>query len=105
MQPGLAIDGFGREIVVGAPYKLDGADFQFFKPTNPPSLKAAAVHIAYSEENATPPAFGYGSCDAEGQNDRVRELLRSHGWQLTGLPPNDGLPSAGVLQAIRDVTK
>jgi hypothetical protein len=39
------------------------------------------------------------------RTDRVRELLRAAGWRLTGLAPDDGLPSAGVLQAIREVTK
>ena len=39
------------------------------------------------------------------RTDRVRELLRERGWLLTGVAPGSGLPSAGVLQAIRDVTK
>lgn len=71
--PGLAVDGFGREIVAGSKYKLDASDFRFVK-----GKKASihTVHIAFLEEQATPPAFGYGSCDADGQNDRVRELFR-----------------------------
>jgi hypothetical protein len=51
------------------------------------------------------------------RSDRVRELLRDHGWRVAGLAPppgvaatpqlpaGDGLPSAGVLQAIREVIK
>jgi hypothetical protein len=39
------------------------------------------------------------------RGERLRELLRTSGWQLTGLTGSDGLPSAGVLQALRDVTK
>jgi hypothetical protein len=42
------------------------------------------------------------------QRDRIRELLRASGWRTTdtrGLPAGDGLPSAGVLQALREVTK
>ena len=50
------------------------------------------------------------------RNERVRELLRTNGWRVANLPPvagvnttprlpeDDGLPSAGVLQALRDVT-
>jgi hypothetical protein len=42
------------------------------------------------------------------RSDRVRDALRSTGWRVTGdarpLPKDDGLPSAGVLQALRNVT-
>lgn len=75
IRPGYAIDGFGREIVVGAPFKLDPAEFQFIKISNNTPV-STAVYIAFAEEQAGPPAFGYGSCDGEGQNDRVRELFR-----------------------------
>jgi hypothetical protein len=73
IQPGMAIDGFGRELFVVAPYKLDTADFQFITGT------VAAPHevwIAYREETALPPELGYGTCESEGQNDRVREDFR-----------------------------
>ncbi len=55
--------------------------------------------------------------DAIVRRDRVRELLATHGWRVTGRPPvagvnptprlpqDDGLPSGGVLQALREVTK
>ena len=52
------------------------------------------------------------------RGDRVLEALRSNGWRVKGrpavagvnpnpppLPEDDGLPSAGVLQALREVTK
>lgn len=74
VQPGLAIDGFGREIVVFAPYKLDAADFRSFA-----TEKAAATHevwIGYREQLDTPPAAGYAQCDGEDQNKRVREDFR-----------------------------
>lgn len=73
IQPGYAIDGFGREIIVLSQYKLTADDFRFTRPKKPFSY---TVHIAYAEEAATPPAFGYGSCDGGQQNDRVRELYR-----------------------------
>src|SRR5256885_14800653 len=60
VQPGLAIDGFGREIVVFAPYKLDAADFRSFTGN-----KAAPheVWIGYREQLDTPPSAGYAQCD------------------------------------------
>jgi len=42
------------------------------------------------------------------RGDRAREALRSSGWRVDGRPPlpdDDGLPSAGVLQALRDITR
>jgi hypothetical protein len=51
------------------------------------------------------------------RNERIRQLLQANGWRVDGLPPaagvnttprlpsDDGLPSAGVLQAVRAITK
>jgi hypothetical protein len=51
------------------------------------------------------------------RTDRVRQLLQANGWRVDGLPPaagvnatprlpsEDGLPSAGVLEALRGITK
>lgn len=71
VQPGFAIDGFGREIVVTAPHKLDATDFRSFK--DPGTHK---VFIAYREQLDTPPDSGYASCDEDDQNKRVREDFR-----------------------------
>ncbi len=71
VQPGLAIDGFGREIVVTAPYKLDATDFRSFKDT-----RSHEVWIAYREQLDTPPGAGYNACEDEDQNKRVREEFR-----------------------------
>lgn len=71
--PGYAVDGFGREIVVGAPYKLTAGDFQFARAKTATSY---TIHLAFAEERAAAPAFGYGACEGGEQNDRVRELFR-----------------------------
>jgi hypothetical protein len=39
------------------------------------------------------------------RGDRVRQLLEANGWRTAGTPSSDGLPSAGVLAALREVTK
>ncbi|HEX6160237.1 MAG TPA: hypothetical protein VF111_08740, partial [Thermoanaerobaculia bacterium] len=72
LTPGLAIDGFGREIVVGARQKLDGADLRFFKK----GITEHAVYIAFAEEQADPAAFGYAACEGDAGTDRVRETFR-----------------------------
>ncbi len=66
--PGFAIDGFGREIVITAPHKLDAALFRSFTGTN-----VYSVWIAYRELTDTPPANGYELCDNGDQNKRVHE--------------------------------
>jgi hypothetical protein len=71
--PGLAVDGFGREIVVLAPARLGGELFEPFR--NQPE-RYLRVFIAYDEEQAKRPRPGYQSCATEGQFGRVRETFR-----------------------------
>ncbi len=66
--PGMAVDGFGREIVVLEPYKLDASLFASFGGTSPHS-----VWLSYREKTDTPPASGYELCDSGDQNKRVHE--------------------------------
>ena len=73
IEPGMAIDGFGREIFIVAPAKLDAAEFQFITG-NVPTLHT--VWLAYREESSSPPEFGYGTCESDARNDRVREDAR-----------------------------
>lgn len=68
VQPGMAVDGYGREIIVFAPSKLDVELFASF--TNTAHHK---VYLAYQEDNARLPAAGYGLCDATDQSARVIE--------------------------------
>ena len=72
VQPGFAIDGYGREIVVSAPAKLDPADFKTF--TGPAAFRS--VWIAYREITDTSPPFGYESCEDGDQNKRINEQFR-----------------------------
>jgi hypothetical protein len=68
VQPGMAVDGFGREIILTEPFKLSGAQFDAFN-----TLKHRAVYIAYDEEAEDRPTAGYELCDVENQFSRVRE--------------------------------
>src|SRR6516164_2851426 len=70
---GMAIDGYGREIILFAPYVLSDDD-----------LRANQIHapgtyplgIAYSREPTTPPEGGYRVCDLKDQYTRLRESYR-----------------------------
>jgi hypothetical protein len=88
------------------------------------AAKRSQLDLAYLSPVATVDVLFFARTGDRGgrlngivHEDRVRELLRDHGWRVSGLDPvdgvadtpqlpaDDGLPSAGVLQAIRDVTK
>ena len=71
VEAGFAVDGFGREIVVGARTKLDAADFASFK-----DVATHKIWIAYREQTDTPPAYGYTVCEGEEQNKRIHENFR-----------------------------
>ncbi|MBS1912602.1 MAG: hypothetical protein JST22_11505 [Bacteroidetes bacterium] len=71
INPGIAIDGFGREIVVLDPVRLDPALLQKQSTDN-----HYQVLIGYSEERFQQPAAGYGSCDVADQRGRVLETYK-----------------------------
>jgi hypothetical protein len=75
VQPGLAIDGFGREIIVSDPEPLDlnKINAVLLGVAPPVTLK---VWIEYRLEKADRPAPGYEVCDGDNQFIRVRETFR-----------------------------
>ena len=98
--PGMAVDGYGREVVLTAPYKLDSASFDRFN-----TLAHRQVWIAYDEVEALPPAFGFGVCDVDDTMRRTVESFRivvdpvgpTHDDVIvdgtpTGLPPSPPVP-------------
>jgi hypothetical protein len=70
IRPGMAIDGFGREIIVMAPEKLDPAKFASFTDDNHRS-----VWIGYDQKQAKQPQAGFAQCDAGSQFDRIQETF------------------------------
>ncbi len=58
--PGIAIDAYGREIFVFAPYVLGDADMAANQI--PPSKDTYDVWLRYQRTAAAPPAAGYGPC-------------------------------------------
>jgi hypothetical protein len=97
VQPGMAVDGFGREIFVFQPHKVDFGNFP------PPQLgQDVDVWIAYAEEAASRPANGYEICDGQNDFGRVRE--RYEVVVLPSLPYHDDIVVDGVERQTANLT-
>src|SRR5712692_3823966 len=66
--PGMAIDGYGREIVMFQPMQLDPALFRLFR-----NIDYYTVCLEYTEALTQSPQAGYGQCDQPNQFGRVGE--------------------------------
>jgi hypothetical protein len=89
VQPGMAIDGYGREIFVFGPVALDPALFEGFA-----SAGHLDVWIAYDEENSRRAQPGFEECDGPAFQ-RIREAFRfviKPGPQTHGPIVVDGSP-------------
>jgi hypothetical protein len=69
--PGLAVDGFGREIVVPFAVPLDPLLFDTFI-----TVAHHEVWIGFESEPASRPRFGWEVCDVDQQYARTRETFR-----------------------------
>jgi hypothetical protein len=94
---GMAIDGFGREIVVPANYTLREADLQRNRIQTQGSF---FVSVAYRRELSTPPASGYVVCDLKDQYTRWRESFEVLITADDPSPPPDEAP--GVADPLSD---
>jgi hypothetical protein len=70
--PGMAIDAYGREIYLFAPYTLGDDDV-----TNSRITQAATydVWLRYQKAPSTPPSSGYGNCNQANQYTRWEETF------------------------------
>src|SRR5438876_907383 len=68
--PGMAVDGYGREVVVLQPFLLDPLLFRVFH--NP---QYRTVWLEYSEELTQRPQTGYAQCDPPNQFTRLIETF------------------------------
>jgi hypothetical protein len=71
VQPGMAVDGYGREIVLLAPYLLDAALFERFN-----TLAHRQVWLSYDQTDALPPGYGFESCEDTSAMRRIVEGFR-----------------------------
>jgi len=70
ISPGMAIDAYGREIFLFAPYILSEDDVTRNRIILPGRY---SLFIAYATDLATPPAAGFAVCDIEDQYTRRHE--------------------------------
>lgn len=70
ISPGMAIDAYGREIFLFAPYILSEDDVQRNRITLPGRY---SLFIAYATDLTTPPAAGFAVCDLSDQYTRRHE--------------------------------
>jgi hypothetical protein len=88
VQPGMAVDGFGREIFVLRPHRLEPELFDAFI-----NKQHREVWIAYDEQRARRPRAGYELCDVADQFGRVQETFRI--VVEPGQPTHDPIVIAG----------
>lgn len=90
VEPGMAVDGYGREIVVWRPHKLEPAAFQ-----SQSADRHYEVWIGYDEEQTSRAQGGYAGCGEDGQFDRIREQYRI--YVQPPVPHPDGVIVDGQL--------
>jgi hypothetical protein len=71
VNPGMAIDGFGREIIALSRFQLDPSLFAAYA-----SQGFHTVWISYLQESVDPPQAGYSNCDASTQYGRIEETYQ-----------------------------
>ncbi|MBK7916053.1 MAG: hypothetical protein IPJ94_07305 [Chloroflexi bacterium] len=84
LQPGMAVDGYGREIIVLHPTQLSPSTFLRFAADN-----HYDVWIAYDEAQTSRAASGYELCNTDNQFDRLQESFRI--FVKPALPQPDGV--------------
>jgi Chaperone of endosialidase len=77
IRPGYAWDGFGRPIVVLAPYQIPADLFQAFTSTSSANpSQSIAVWLQYDEVETQPAQPGFAPCSSEDTTSRVVETFR-----------------------------
>ncbi|HEY1758773.1 MAG TPA: hypothetical protein VGG72_25600 [Bryobacteraceae bacterium] len=86
--PGLAIDAFGREIYLFAPYTFGDADITANRIA---SAGAYDVWLRYNKSASTPPSAGYSQCN---QTNQYTRWMESFSVVLLQSPSNPFTPPA-----------
>lgn len=81
VQPGYAWDGFGRPLVVLAPYKVPASLFQSIvfdqaQDGGNPAGRLVKIWLEYREAPYQPPLAGFAGCNGGGQNSRIQETFQ-----------------------------
>ena len=91
LQPGTAVDGYGREIIVLHSTQLSPSDFLRFATDN-----HYDIWIAYDEAQTSRAASGYELCNTANQFDRLQESFRL--FVKPAFPQPDGVIVDGALR-------
>jgi hypothetical protein len=77
VSPGVAIDGFGREIVLLDPYRLSARHFEHIPfDAGMAEGQDVPVWIAYAERRTQPPRPGFEACTDTDEGRRIVETFR-----------------------------
>jgi hypothetical protein len=93
---GMAIDAYGRELVVAVDTPITEADLDYNRIQTENEF---FLSIVYTRELTTPPAAGYRVCDLKDQYTRWRE---SFSVFITPGDPTANLPEPGVADVLSD---
>lgn len=102
ISPGMAIDAYGREIVLFIPYPFSDDDLRNNRISQ---AGVYTVWLAYTREPARPPSPGYRVCNLDNQFTRWREAAQI--VIANGLvdPGQDPAAAPGVAAALSDDPK
>jgi len=107
LTPGYAWDGFGRPIVVLAPYKIPAELFKsiaYDATIDEPKGRMVKIWLRYDETMMRPPAPGFERCDGEGFS-RVQEIFRVEIGERS-ISERQSLMSVDAVSALaRDIPK
>jgi hypothetical protein len=73
IMPGVAWDGYARQVVVLAPAKLSADKFANFQATTPPEGLLVKIWLRYDETTMRGPAPGFENCRTDDQGSRILE--------------------------------
>jgi hypothetical protein len=97
LQPGMAVDGFGREIVVLGQAQLTPAMFAaFYNPSSNAQPIPIYVWIAYQEQLLNPPSDACSAANTTGAYGRVGETYTLTVTGTATPPPDSGIVVDGT---------
>ena len=96
IEPGMAIDAFGREIYIFAPYTLGDSDLTTNRITRAGTYD---VWLRYQKSPGTPPSSGYGNCN---QTSQYTRWVESFSVSLLGPSPSNPFTTPGFADADSD---
>jgi hypothetical protein len=82
IQPGVAVDGYGREVVVLAPYQLTADMFADF-----PGSQSLSIWICYTQQMISPSP---DACTSRGKTNTYSRVQESFQIVIEPLPPEQG---------------